>query len=277
MQGTVKETMKAIMKRAVKETRLPIFLLAGMVLFIMNRFCRTNDSDALRFILAPTAWWAHILGGIYFEYLPHQGYVNYFHQFLIAPSCSGSRFMAITFLMLVFSFLPFGERQEEMRGTSRKIGKEYLWFVFSVIFSYVATIFVNGIRIVVSVYLPGALEKRHLLGGWLTSNRLHTLIGTILYFTFLCLLYLLASRIYRKLFLSRSGNRSAPAKTMSAVRQLTPAFWYLLIVLALPFVKRVYHKEWEGFGSYAAVIIAVCMVISAIFARLHRRKVRRES
>ena len=64
---------------------------------------------------------------------------------------------------------------------------------------------------------------------------------------------------------------------MSAVRQLTPAFWYLLIVLALPFVKRVYHKEWEGFGSYAAVIIAVCMVISAIFVRLHRRKVRRES
>ena len=45
---------------------------AAVIILIMSYFCRTSDSDALKWILAPTAWWAGILGGIYFEYLPRQ-------------------------------------------------------------------------------------------------------------------------------------------------------------------------------------------------------------
>ncbi len=261
----MKETVRAAEKRKAILPYLRSYwlvgLMAGVIALILYYFCRTKDSDVLLWILAPTAWWARSLGGIYFEYLPHQGYVNYFHRFLIAPSCSGSRFMLLTFLMLVFSFLPPAAGKEERRGKAAK----YLWFVCSLVFAYGSTVFVNGIRIVVSVYLPNILEQRHLLDGWLTPDRLHTLIGMVLYFTSLCLIYLSVSRIHRKIFRSCRTDRVVPEKRTFTVQKYAPAFWYLLIVLGLPFVKRVYHKEWEGFGQYAALVVGGCAMISAIF------------
>jgi len=242
--------------------------VTAVIILIMNYFCRANDSDTLKWILSPTAWWAGVLGGTYFEYLPHQGYVNYFHRFLIAPSCAGSRFMLITFLMLAFSFrlsdVWHGNRQHKMQ-------KEYLWFGFSIVFSYLSTVFVNGIRIVVSIYLPDRIERMHLMGGWLTSDRLHTLIGAVIYFTFLCLIYKIAAFIHERIFVrvKRSPSSRQSGSTFRYVterkRLIAPLFWYLLIVLALPFVKRAYHNEWEGFGQYAAVIVGVCGGVYVLF------------
>ena len=228
---------------------------AVVIIFVMSYFCRTNDSGALKWILAPTAWWAGILGGIYFEYLPHQGYVNYFHQFLIAPSCAGSRFMLLTFLMLVFSF-----RLSDYNKENINVRKEYLWFGFSIVFSYISTVFVNGIRIVISVYLPDILDRAHLMDGWLTPDRLHTLIGTVTYFTSLCVIYLVACWL-----------RGCAEKCGGLP---VPVFWYLLVVLALPFIKRMYLNEWEGFGQYAVLIVSVCgsiCVLLAVVGRIRRR------
>lgn len=241
--------------------------MAVVIIFAMSYFCRTSDSDTLKWILAPTAWWAGILGGIYFEYLPHQGYVNYFHQFLIAPSCAGSRFMLLTFLMLAFSFrlsdYLCGDRQiysECDYKENMDMRKEYLWFGFSIVFSYISTIFVNGIRIVASVYLPDILERKHLMDGWLTPDRLHTLIGTVTYFSFLCVVYLVAFGL---------RGRSEESGGL-----LVPVFWYLLIVLALPFIKRMYLNEWDGFAQYAVLIVSVCgsvYVLFAVVGRIRRR------
>ena len=58
--------------------------------------------------------------------------------------------MMILFIMLIFSFLH--------RIAPKKNG--YLWFVFCLAFSYTATVFVNGVRIIVSIYLPPFLEQR---------------------------------------------------------------------------------------------------------------------
>lgn len=238
---------------------------AVVIILAMRYFSRTSDSDTLKWILAPTAWWSGILGGIYFEYLPHQGYVNYFHHFLIAPSCSGSRFMLLTFLMLAFSFRlsdylcgnkqVYSERDDKANINMRK---EYLWFGFSIVFSYISTVFVNGIRIVVSVYLPDILERAHLTDGWLTPDRLHTLIGTVTYFSFLCMIYLIA-------FWMRGRTNGG---------LLVPVFWYLLIVLVLPFIKRMYYNDWNGFGQYAVLIVSVCgsvYVLLAVVGRIRRR------
>lgn len=290
---------------------------AVVIIFAMSYFCRTSDSDALKWILAPTAWWAGILGGVYFEYLPHQGYTNYFHQFLIAPSCAGSRFMLLTFLMLAFSFrlsdYLCGNKQvyseqgcglplQMHRGTEEynlplqmhrgieehdykentRMRKEYLWFVFSIVFSYISTVFVNGIRIVVSIYLPGIMERMHLLDGWLTPDRLHTLIGTVTYFTFLCVIYLIASLVRGRIFVQAEKSSLMPSSPfLSGMSErpteygglLVPVFWYLLIVLALPSVKRMYHNEWEGFGQYAALIVGVCgsvYVLLVVVGRIRR-------
>lgn len=270
--------MKRINKKQFKtilQNYWPLCTAAALTALIINYYGKASDADMLTWILTPTARWVGILSGISFEYLPHQGYVNHFHQFLIAPSCAGGRFMLLTFLMLAFSFLPsafqcdlYGKKDKKMN-----IIKEYLWFGFSIIFAYISTIFVNGIRIVISIYLPDILEKRHLLSGQMTPDRLHTLIGTVSYFTFLCIIYQLASFIRRRMFTPSDKKSALPSNDFFPYftkygRLSAPVFWYLLIVLALPFAKRIYLNEWEGFGQYTALILCVCagvcMVLTVI-------------
>lgn len=288
-----------------------IFMTAvAAVTLIMYYFCRVNDSDALKWILTPTAWWVSILGGIPFEYLRHQGYVNHLWQFVIAPSCAGCRFMLITFLMMVF--LPgrsdsvkdckedaedhdaaiksavarnagnHDGRENDAETKRHNIGEKWIWFGCSMIVAYVSTISVNGIRIVAAIYLPALLERKQLMGGWLTPNRLHTLIGTVTYFISLCVMYPAALSVHDRIaggFKGRrmmawqestqDGARTAAGTVVRTVRSgrlLVPAFWYLLFVLALPFVKRVFHHDLAGFGSYAAVIAGVCGSVCVVMA-----------
>lgn len=230
-----------------------LYLLSIGILAALKYAGRITDSNALTWILTPTTRWVSILCNIPFEYLPHEGYVNHVHQFLIAPSCSGIRFMMITFLMLVFSFL------YQMNDT--RVG--YLWFFLSAAFSYTSTIFVNGIRIAVSIYLPSLLEDLGLMKGWLTPDRLHTLIGTVIYFSSLCIIYPLAASIFRHAFLPTSKELTE-LPSAPFLKLYIPTFWYLLFVLALPFVVRIYRKDWEGFGQYALLILCVCFSVTTL-------------
>lgn len=82
------------------------FYLASVVLLLgIKYFYATADSDQLLWILAPTAWWIGILSGIPFEYVSPIGFINHSFQFILAPSCSGVRFMIICAAMLIFSFI----------------------------------------------------------------------------------------------------------------------------------------------------------------------------
>lgn len=241
-----------------------LYLLTLLITLVLRAFCQITDSNALTWILTPTARWAGILGCIPFEYLPHQGYVNHFYRFLIAPSCSGIRFMTITFLMLIFSYLH--------RLTTMRSG--YLWFAFSAAFSYCATVLVNGIRIVLAIYLPVFLEQTDILNGWLNPDRLHTLIGTVVYFSSLCVIYPVASFICQYGFMqtSEKKEKAAPENRGRGLHLLIPAFWYLSAVLVFPFIRRMLLNDWDGFGAYAMLIVGACAVISVpvLVIYLHR-------
>lgn len=263
------------MKKNALQKYWPLYLLTIVIAFVLRYFSKITDSDVITWMLMPTARWAGILSGISFEYLPHRGYVNHFYRFLIAPSCAGIRFMMIVFLMLSFSFL--------YRIEKRKLG--YLWFFLSFAFSYIATIFVNGIRIIASICLPLLLEKPGMANSWLTPDRLHTLIGTGVYFFSLYILYLLAASVCKRWFsasdaenaLMPSSSVSSPASsdnTTPSHRLFTPVFWYLLTVLVLPFFKRILTNDWKDFGQYALLVFCTCLVISALLCiagRLRRR------
>lgn len=259
----------------------PLAVPASAIALTLYFFSRVKDSDALRWILAPTAWWVSILGKIPFEYVNHQGYVNHYHQFLIAPSCAGVRFMLITFLMLVFS------------QKICAIPKGHLRVGFCLVFSYLSTVFVNGIRIVLAIYLPGILEKGNLMERWLTPDRLHTLIGTVTYFISLCMIYPVVLSLCRPVAkeLRKKRMRVWQESTQAGIcpgagaavgmagkdRWLVPAFWYLLIVLVLPFAKRIYDRDLEGFAQYAFVVIAVCGSVCAVMAAaggLRKRRIK---
>ena len=82
------------------------YMAAGTAAIALRIYCGGADSDGLLWILAPVAWWVRILSGTAYEYLPGVGYVNHAFQFVIAPSCSGVRFLIIVMLMSVFSRMP---------------------------------------------------------------------------------------------------------------------------------------------------------------------------
>ncbi|MCM1174994.1 MAG: exosortase K [Blautia sp.] len=243
------------MKKTTIQKYRPLYLLTIGIVFLLRYFSKVTDSDVINWMLAPTVRWAGILSGISFEYLPHQGYASHSYCFLVAPSCSGIRFMTISFLMLTSSLYRI-----------EKKAAGYLWFGFSAVFSYITTILVNSLRIIAAIHLPLLLKRAGLMNGWLTPDRLHTLIGTTVYFSSLCVLYLLASAVCGRWFLYDDKENAQKSDAFSAS---VPVFWYLLIVLILPFGKRLLTNNWNGFGQYALLILCSCFPITAIL-RLRR-------
>lgn len=219
------------------------YLSAFLALFGIKYFYSQAACRDLTWILAPTAWGVRTLSGIPFTYDPYEGYVNYTCRFVIAPSCSGIQFMMITIATLVF---PFIHRMDNWKKKCR-------WMASGFFFSYLLTILVNTIRIIVSIYLPVYMEQKSLLGGFLTPARLHTLIGTSVYFTSLLLIYHLAGAITRQSF----------------HKCLPPVFFYFALVLGVPFLNRAYQKGSAQFAEYSALVICVCLIVLSAYRLGH--------
>ncbi len=240
---------------AVFKKNCIVYLITCAVALVLNILYRSSDASLLTWILAPTARWAGILGGFYFEPFPGKGYVNETFHFLIAPSCSGIRFLQVVLLMLVFSYT-HNISAKRLRA---------LWLPFCAGFSYAATILINGLRIALSIYLPLWLENIK-LPGILTPETLHTLIGATVYFSSLLMLQPLAHAVIVRLFLGTDAEKQ------KAEFGIAPAFWYFTAVLGLPFAKRLITGNMEGFGQYALIIALTCGGI-LLLARCMKRRV----
>lgn len=219
-----------------------IYYAAGGVLMVgLKCYYSQASCDGLRWMLAPVAGWVRILSGHAFTYLPGIGYVNHSLRFLIAPACCGVQFLIIAMGMLLFSFL------RDMDTTYKRI----LWTVCSLAGAYGYTIFVNGIRITLSIVLPPLLAKTTSLPGWLTPERLHTIIGISTYFTCLLLLHQMAA------YLIGSGRKKS---------HLWPVLWYLLVVLLLPAAVRLL-RPYQGnrtFAEYTLLVTATCLLMLTV-------------
>lgn len=250
-----------------------IYYSAGfLILFTAKAFYSQADCDMLKWILAPTKWWVSILSGIPFWYESGIGYVNYSLKFIIAASCSGVSFMIITIATLIFSFI------HRFCSPSEKI----TWMAGSIGFSYLFTVFINGLRIILAIYIPLYLTGMPVYSRYLTQERLHTLIGTVVYFTALLILYHLAdflfeikNGIFSKNVISDPGDSCSDRPIwLYAVRKCTPpVFWYFFLVLGVPFLNRTYHNNYTGFAAYAILITAVCLfILLLVFASFIMRK-----
>lgn len=259
------------------------YLTILVILFGLKLFYRNADSSDLQWFLAPTAWWVRALSGISFENVPHIGYVNHDLRFIIARSCSGFQFMLITAATLLFSFLHRMMPSENCKPLCR------MSYGFGCIFagfglSYLLTILVNGLRIILSIYLPLLLEQSaffgryNLYGGWLSPDRLHTLIGTAIYFASLLVIYRLLDMITLKAFLHMTQKQHPQEhKNVSfraCFRFLLPLFWYFFFVLGIPLINRAYLNGMKQFTDYAALIVFTCAVVLAPFVLLSRIKER---
>lgn len=237
--------MKASVKSSIRQNWF--FYLSGVTIMLgLKLFYRNAGADELKWILAPTAGWVSILSGIDFQYEPQLGYVSHSFQFIIAPSCCGVRFLLICIAVLLFSYV------HRMRTKKSAFG----WAAASVAVSWLYTIFINGLRIVLSIYLPLFLKKMRAFDGWISPERLHTMIGTAVYFTGLLALYRAAGYASLKI----AGIYSAVSPPTGIQTYLSPVLWYFGIVLEIPFLNRAVRRDWGNFGEYALLVTTLCLV-----------------
>lgn len=261
-----------------------IFYLAGLLIVLgMKCYYHQADCDSLLWVLAPTARWVEFLSGIPFIYISGAGYVNHSLRMVIAASCSGVRFMMITFVMLVFSFVHMAAashgkpvpgvlrpdaRAAAGRRVMRKWARGFGWIAASAFFSWLLTVFVNGLRIIIAVYLPIYLEDAGLMGGVLTQDRLHTLIGVVVYFTALLTIYRLAG------WLVQGAVRQASTPLSLLQKCAFPVFWYLSFTLGLPLLNRAGHAGTGEFVEFALLVTAGCglILLPCVLCSLYRRQ-----
>ncbi len=217
-----------------------IFYFTGfLLLFGMKYFYSRANVNDLTWILAPTVWWVQALSGVPFHFVPYEGYVNHTYQFVIAASCSGMQFLIITIATLLFPFI-------HLMNTTRK---KICWTISIFPISYMLTILVNIFRIILSIYLPVILETKSLPDGFLTPARLHTLIGTFVYFTSLFIIYHLARLLTRQ----------------SIHKFLPPVFFYLALVLGIPVLNQSWKNGEKQFIEYALLVILVCVTVIFLY------------
>lgn len=275
-----------------------IFYLTGFFILLgIKYYYRQADCDSLWWILAPTTRWVELLSGISFTYISGTGYVNHSLRLLIAPSCSGVRFMTITFATLAFSFVHIVAspqrpsiskffqitcRDSVNPGALCAKIRGFCWIAASVLFSWIFTIFVNGLRIIAAIYLPLYLEDAGLMGEMLTPDRLHTMIGVVVYFFALLTIYRLVGEFIHKtvnLSLTFQKNCRQTEKLCdkytdvcrkSVLKNLVrkcvpPIFWYFILTLGLPVLNRANMEGTGGFMEFAVLVTGCCALVLLLY------------
>lgn len=242
------------------------YCIGFLIIFGLKLYYSRADADQLGWILAPTAWWVDVLSGIPFERALHEGYINHAHRVIIAPSCSGINFLIISFCTLLFSFV------HHLRTGKGKA----LWTISSLALSYLFTVGVNGLRIILAIYLSGA----DIYGTWITPERVHRMEGTVVYLLSLFILYKTVDKcmnhIISKPAISSNDNKPVP----HLVRiWLPPLFWYFLLTLGIPLLNGAYKNDTMKFTEHSLMIILTCLSVvfiiylAVIFQRLFRKNI----
>jgi exosortase K len=241
-----------------------IFLLFTIIIAIGLKYHYSQAStENLNWILSPTVGFVEQLSGITFEKESHSGFISKTHHFIIAKSCAGINFLIIVFCMLIFS------RIQQIKPLG--VGVKILFFIKSVIAAYFLTLIVNALRISVAIYLFES--DIYSDGGWLTRERLHRVEGTAFYFFFLCLLYFgIVKRVNKNR--AHYHGETKKEKSLWSSTGKTPLFWYLLVTLLVPLIRRSLKGNLSGFFEHSIVVIIISISILLLFF-LIRSMVRR--
>jgi exosortase K len=244
----------------MKKKYLFALYIIGLIIILGIKYLYSKASSAeLDFILAPTARWVTLISGIDFTKQADVGYINHGIRFIIAPGCSGMQFMLITFAAL---FFPFVHRMKSVRGG-------VCWLVGSFVFSYPFTVFVNGLRIMMAIYIPVYFDESNIYADWLTPERLHTIIGTVVYVVSLLAVYPLAGLV------SKSKDNTSPEMLGKFVinkfqgtlfikmlyRFVPPMLCYFSIALVIPLLHNARQNNFKKFFEYATLITSVCFAV----------------
>ncbi len=234
-----------------------LLLLTLLFAFGLKYHYSQACSDDLAWILRPTAGLVEQISRIQFEKEAHTGYVSHTHQIIIAPACAGVNFFIIAFCMAVFSGI--------LHIKHRWL--KFLWLTFSAASAYLLTIFANALRIILSIYSYNA----GIYSAWITPQRVHRLEGTLIYFFFLCLFYMIIKKVIRYYHSKAAVRRTRDAEDCYLQSEtvqwiwsgLIPLFWYVLITLVIPLLNAAYDGNEAQFVEHSGMVVSGCLIVLA--------------
>ena len=242
------------------KTKACVLAVVALVAFGLKRHYADASTDALSWILTPTAHVVALVTGVSFAAIPGEGYFSAERMFLIEKACAGVNFMIAAFVMVAFTLL-------HRVQPGRRVGRVGVMVVgASLLVSYLAAVIVNSVRIVIAMWLaahPPALSS-------LSPTDIHRLEGIVVYFGGLLLLYTVVQRIDRGVF-----------------RYAVPLGCYYFVTLALPVANGALRlrsgqalHSGDAFLTHAIVVlllppflIVFVSVMRRLFSDYPRRKV----
>jgi exosortase K len=241
----------------LQNTIFSMFVL--LIAFGLKYHYSHADSDNLMWILRPTAGLVECVSTIDFGEEEKTGFVSRERGVIIAPSCAGVNFFIVAFCVVAFYAL-----QHHGRLTLKII-----WLAITIATTYLATIFVNTIRILTSIYL----YERFIYSVWITPERVHRLAGTLLYFFFLYILYVCMGKALH-VMIARAKNKddnglidmkSNPDYRRFLKTGLIPLIWYYMIAIVIPILNGAHQKNLPKFLEHCSVVISVSMLVFLFF------------
>lgn len=234
------------------KTKLGVLTVVALVAYALKRHYADATTDALSWILTPSAHLVSLVTGVVFTAVPGEGYFSAERMFLIEKACAGVNFMIAAFALVAFALL---HRVPSSRSGGRVLfcGHGATIVGLSLLVSYLAALVVNSVRIVIAMWLAAHPTQ------WssLSAADIHRLEGIIVYFGGLWLLYALVQ------WIDRGGL---------AFRYALPLGCYYVVTLAVPLANGV--QAGRAFFAHAMVVLLVPPLL-ILFVHVTRRFIAR--
>lgn len=217
----------------------------------VKQLFRSADVEDLLWILAPVARMVGGVLGFSFTYEAHSGFVNLERGLMIVPSCAGVNFMIMAWGVLAMAGL------QRLSAFWSRLG----WLLAILPLAYGLTLGVNSLRILLSVHF----YRLDIYGDWLTPDRLHRVLGILIYFGVLCGVYKGALRALDRMScrLVRSFMGQAPDSRRAGLN--APLFWYGLFAIGIPLARRAYRHQPNFWEHFLTVVLGCMVVLLAAF------------
>lgn len=219
-----------------------ILALALGVVVALKLHYSAASADELRWILAPTAVLVELATGADFVAEPGAGYLSTELRYLIAPSCAGINFLVVAFSALVVGFV----------RPHRRAAHNALVAAAGAAAALAAALVANTIRIALAIWL----HVHAVSWGWFTPDRLHRMVGVVVYLALLLVLFAAAGKLA-----ARWSDRAT-----AGVR--VPIGVYLAVAVLVPLANGGYARA--AFWEHAAVVVAVLVGAGLVIVALHR-------
>lgn len=162
-----------LVKALVVQDSTLVILLTVALAVTLKIFYSNAGPDELRWVLYPTAVLVQLFAGMDFLFDPQKGYTAVGSPIVIGPGCAGLNFYVVALCMIIFSFI-------------FRFNRHHLyWFIFYVLMTYVVMVVVNAFRILGGIVMLDIGSKM----GFDASGTLHVVQGTLFYFVFLVIYF----------------------------------------------------------------------------------------